>query len=124
MSDTLLKRAALTDGTLSLAFAAPIIALAPILAGPLGISASFLTVAGWVIVPFALLFLYVARTGSRPLATIGAVGNGAWAVASLVAIPLLEPTVLGAALIAGQAALVAALGWFQYLGLRQARLAA
>jgi hypothetical protein len=124
MSDRLLKQAALTDGSVSLLVAVPLIALAPVLAGPLGISPTFLTIAAWSIVPFALMFLWVARTGSRPLATFGVIGNALWVIASVVAIPVLQPTPLGAAFIVGQALAVAAFGWFQYQGLKRVRAAA
>jgi hypothetical protein len=121
MNDTLLKRAALTDGTVSLLFALPLITLASDLSKLLGLSVDFLIVAGWAIVPPALLFLWIARTGSRPLATFGVIGNAAWVVTSFAAIPLLQPSLLGVALIAAQGLAVAAFGWFQFRGLKQIR---
>lgn len=121
MPDTLLKRAALTDGTISLIFALPLLTSASRITELLGLSEEFLTVAGWLIVPPALLFLWIARTGSRSMAAVGVVGNALWVIASLIAIPLLRPTPLGVALILAQAVAVAAFAWFQNLGLQRAR---
>jgi len=119
MNDTLLKRAALTDGLISLAVAGVLIVDAPMLSEPFGLSQSFINAVGWVIVPFALAWLYVAATGARPLARLGVIGNVSWAVASALAIPLLQPTALGVAAIAVQAAAVLALAHFQHRGLQR-----
>jgi hypothetical protein len=119
MNDTLLKRAALADGLVSLAVAGLLIVDAPLLAKPLGLTQSFLTIVGWVIVPFALAWFFVAATRSRPLARFGVIGNLLWAIASAAAIPILQPTALGIAFIAIQAATVLALAYFQNRGLER-----
>lgn len=119
MNDTLLKRAAFADGLVSLAVAGLLIVDAPLLAEPFGMSHGFLTTVGWVIVPFALAWLYVAATGWRPLARFGVIGNVLWGVASAVAIPILQPTALGAGFIIVQGATVLALAFFQNRGLQQ-----
>ena len=124
MTDTLLKRAALADGLISLAVAAVLILDAALLAEPLGLTQGFTATAGWVIVPFALAWLYVAATGARSLARLGVIGNVGWAVASAVAIPILSPTLLGAGFIAVQAATVLALAYFQNKGLQRSSAAA
>jgi hypothetical protein len=124
MSDTLLKRAFLVDGVGSLASTIVLVGGATVLADPLGLSADFLAATGWLLLPVALLFLWIARTGAQPLAMIGIVGNAAWVLASVVAIPILQPTVLGVTVIAVQAALVAEIAWFEWRGLRRARSAA
>ncbi len=121
MSDTLLKRAFLIDGLGSLASTIVLVGGAAVLADPLGLSAGFLAATGWLLLPVALLFLWIARTGAQPLAMIGIVGNAAWVLASVVAIPILQPTVLGVTVIAVQAALVAEIAWFEWRGLRRAR---
>lgn len=124
MSDTYLKRAFLVDGIGSLASTALLIGGASALAGPLGLSAGFLTVTGWLLLPVSLMFFWIARTGSRPLATVGIAGNLAWVVASVAIIPVLQPTMLGIAVILGQAALVAEIAWFEWRGLQRAKVAA
>jgi hypothetical protein len=124
MDDTMLKRAFLVDGLGSLASVALLIGGASALSGPLGLSQTFLSTVGWLLLPVALLFFWIARTGSRPLAMVGLIGNEAWVVASAIAIPVLQPTLLGAVVIAGQAAAVAAIAWFEYHGLKRARVAA
>src|SRR5687767_8308896 len=124
MHDTLLKRAALPDGLISLAVAGLLIADAPLLAQPLGLSQSFIGTVGWVILPFALAWLYVAATGSRALARLGVIGNVLWAVASAVAIPVLRPGALGVAVILVQAATVLTLAYFQQRGLHRSQAAA
>ena len=124
MSDTLLNRAFLVDGVGSLASTIVLVGGATVLADPLGLSADFLAATGWLLLPVALLFLWIARTGAQPLAMIGIVGNAAWVLASVVAIPILQPTVLGVTVIAVQAALVAEIAWFEWRGLRRARSAA
>lgn len=123
MNDVMLKRAFLVDGVGSMASVALLVGGAKALSGPLGLSETFLTATGWVLLPVALLFFWIARTGSRPLALLGVVGNEAWVVASVIAIPVLQPTLLGASVIAGQAAAVAAIAWFEYRGLKRVRAA-
>lgn len=124
MNDALLRRAALADGVTSLAVAGLLIVDAPLLAEPLGLTQSFLAITGWVIVPFALAWLFVALTGSRPLAKAGVIGNAAWALVSVAAIPLLAPTALGAAVITLQALAVLGLAYLQNRGLQRIRASA
>ena len=119
MHDTLLKRAALADGLISLAVAGLLIIDAPLLADPLGLTQSFITAVGWIIMPFALAWLYVAATGARLLARLGVIGNVIWPIASALAIPVLQPTPLGTAFIVVQAATVLALAHFQNRGLQR-----
>lgn len=121
MTDTLLKRAFLVDALGSLASTAVLIAGAPALAGPLGLTSGFLTATGWLLLPVALLFFFIARTGARSLAIIGIAGNAAWVLASALAIPILAPTTLGVVVILVQAVLVAEVAWFEWRGLKQAR---
>lgn len=123
MNDTLLKRAFLTDGIGSLATAAVLILDAHLLTEPLGLSSSFLTITGWLLIPCAALFFSIARTGSRPLGTFGVIGNLAWVLASAVAIPILQPTTLGGWVIAIQALLVLGIAWFEWRGLQRLRTA-
>jgi hypothetical protein len=121
MTDTLLKRAFLVDGIGSLASTAVLVADAEVLADPLGLSVGFLTTTGWLLLPVALLFFWIARTGTQSLAMIGIAGNVAWVLASVAAIPILAPTTLGAVVILVQAVLVAEIAWFEWRGLKRAR---
>lgn len=120
MNTALLKRAFLIDGLGCLASVVLLVGAAAFLSGPLGLGAGFLQAAGWLLLPVTLLFFWIARTGSRPLGTLGVAGNAAWVVASAVAIPVMQPTALGALAIAGQAAAVAVIAWFEYQGLKRA----
>lgn len=123
MNDTLLKRSFLIDAIGCAASVVLLVAGADALAGPLGLSAGFLAITGWLLLPVTFLFLAIVRTGSRPLAMIGVAGNLAWVVASAAVIPILNPTPIGAAFIAAQAVAVLAIAWFEYRGLVAARAA-
>jgi hypothetical protein len=120
MEDTLLKRVFLIDAFSGFASFAILAGFAQPLSAALGLDAGFLAAAGWVLLPVAILFFWVARTGSRPLAILGAVGNLAWVTASFAVIPLLQPTPLGALIVAGQALVVLAIAWFEIKALRRA----
>lgn len=124
MTDLLLKRAFLVDGLGSLVCTAALVGGAALLADPLGLSAGFLTTTGWLLLPCAILFLWIARTGSQGLATIGIAGNAVWVLASVAAIPVLQPATLGAVVILAQAVMVAEIAWFEWRGLKRARAGA
>ena len=124
MNDRLLKNAFLADGLGSLASAALLVVGADLLTRPLGLGTDFLTTTGWLLLPCAALFLWIARTGSRTLAATGVLGNLVWVLASAVAIPILQPTMLGAVIIAAQAAAVLAIAALEYRGLRRAQAVA
>jgi hypothetical protein len=124
MQDTILKRVFLIDALSCLASFALLAGFAQPLSAAFGLDAEFLAAAGWILLPVAILFLWVARTGSRPLAMLGAVGNLAWAAVSFAIIPLLQPTPFGALFVAGQALAVLAITWFELKGLRRARVRA
>jgi hypothetical protein len=120
MQDTFLKRVFLIDALSCFASFGLLAGFAKQLSAAFGLDAEFLAAAGWVLLPVAILFLWVARTGSRPLATLGAIGNLGWVAASFAVIPLLQPTPLGALFVAGQALAVLAITWFELKGLRRA----
>lgn len=124
MHNMLLKRAFLIDAAGCLASFGLLAGFADPLAAAFGPDAGFVAGAGWALLPVALLFFWIARTGSRPLATLGAVGNLAWVAASFSVVALLQPTPLGALFIVGQALAVLAMTWFEFKGLRQTALAA
>jgi hypothetical protein len=53
------------------------------LAGLTGLDEGVITVAGWICVPSAALFVHQAFSPSRPLVTLVVLGNAAWVLASI-----------------------------------------
>jgi hypothetical protein len=96
-------------GLLLLLLAAPVAELT-------AIPATLLFWAGAVLIPVAGYMALVARLGAgNPLAVgLVIVGNLGWVVASLALFALIAPNGVGAALIAGQALVVALLAWLEF----------
>jgi hypothetical protein len=101
---------------------------APALSGIFGLSAGLLRGTGVLLVPWVALLLWTT-TRPRPkrglvLAIVGA--NVAWVVASawLPLSGLFSPTTLGTGFVIAQAVAVAVFADLQWIGLRQARMAA
>jgi hypothetical protein len=122
-TSTFLRRALLADAAASGATALLLIAAAGLLEGLLGLPAALLRGAGLVLVPYVA---FVILTGTRGTISHGAVwaivaANVAWAAASLLLLVSgwVAPTALGYAFVIAQAAVVALLGEFQYVGLRR-----
>ena len=117
-----LRRILLADGVISGATGALMAAGAGTLEEVLGVPAALLRFAGFVLVPFAILVVSLARqealTRSSVLAIIGM--NAAWVAASAAALLFgwIQPNGLGYAFVIGQAAAVAVLAEMQYVGLR------
>jgi hypothetical protein len=119
MQDIFLKRVFLVDALSCLASFGLLAGFARPLSAAFGLDAGFVAAAGWVLLPVAMLFFWVARAGSRSLATLGVVGNLVWVAVSFAVIPLLQPTPLGALFVGGQALAVLAITWFELKGLRR-----
>lgn len=124
-SKTLLGRSLLLDGVVSGATGALMFLAASPLAGLLGLDERLLRIAGFSLLPFAalLVFLAVRPRVSRGL-VLGIVGyNLLWAVDSVLLLTTdwVAPTALGYAFTLFQAAAVAGFAALQYVGLRGAR---
>lgn len=127
-SKTLLGRSLLLDGVVSGATGALMFLAASPLAGLLGLDERLLRFAGFSLLPFAalLVFLAVRPRVSRGL-VLGIVGcNVLWAVDSVLLLTTdwVAPTALGYAFTLFQAAAVAGFALLQYVGMRGARTVA
>jgi hypothetical protein len=95
------------------------------LAGPLGLPTALLQGAGALLLPYAALVGWMSRRAALPAWWVRAVIglNLAWTAESLLlpAVGFVAPTMLGAALLAGQALAVAGFAVAQAIGLRQSR---
>jgi hypothetical protein len=91
--------------------------------GLLGLPAGLLRYAGASLIPFAALVLYLAGRPQLPGAAVWAVivYNALWALDSvlLLASGWVAPTMLGTAMVIGQAVAVALFAELQYLGLKR-----
>lgn len=124
-SKSLLGRSLLLDGVVSGATGALMFLAAAPLAGLLGLHESLLRIAGFSLLPFAalLVFLAVRPTVSRPLVWGIVVVNVMWAVDSLLLLTTdwVAPTALGYAFTVFQAVAVAGFAAIEYFGMRGAR---
>ncbi|WP_163995081.1 hypothetical protein [Pyxidicoccus caerfyrddinensis] len=123
-SKSLLGRTLLLDGVVSGATGALMFLAASPLASLLGLHERLLRVAGFSLLPFAalLVFLAVRPTVSKPLVWGILVVNVLWAVDSLLLLTTdwVAPTTLGYAFTVFQAVAVAGFAGLQYFGLRGA----
>jgi hypothetical protein len=100
------------------------VALADVIDGPLGLSASLLRPAGAFLIAFALVLAYLAtRRRVRTIAVEAVIAiNAIWVIESVVALAFgwIEPTLGGGVWVALQAIVVAGFAALQYLALRRA----
>jgi hypothetical protein len=124
-SKSLLGRSLLLDGVVSGATGALMFLAASPLADLLGMNERLLRVAGFSLLPFAalLVFLAVRPTVSKPLVWGIVAYNLLWAVDSILLLTTdwVAPTALGYAFTMFQAVAVAGFAGLQYVGLRGAR---
>ncbi|NMO15808.1 hypothetical protein HPC49_14320 [Pyxidicoccus fallax] len=124
-SKTLLGRTLLLDGVISGATGALMFLAAAPLSNLLGMGESLLRIAGFSLLPFAALLLFLAARPSVPRALVwGIVGaNVLWTADSLLLLTTdwVAPTTLGYAFTLFQAVAVAGFAALQYVGLRGAR---
>jgi len=113
----------LVDGVVSGATGVLMAAAASPLDAWLGIPAVLLRTAGLVLLPFAAFVLALGRTALPARRAVGAVVamNAAWAIGSVLLLftGLVQPSAFGYAFVLFQAAVVAALGELQLVGLRR-----
>ena len=124
-SKTLLGRTLLLDGVITGATGALMFLAAAPLAELLGLGERLLRIAGFSLLPFAALLLFLAARPSVPRALIlGIVGvNLLWTVDSLLLLTTdwVAPTLLGYAFTIFQAVAVLGFAALQYVGVRGAR---
>lgn len=118
-----LRGSMLADAVISGATGLLMVAGAGVLTSWLGVPAPLMRYAGLILLPFAAMVLYLART---PLVSHAGVRlvialNLAWVAASILVLVAgwIEPTALGLAFVIFQAVVVAGLAELQYTGLRR-----
>lgn len=117
---TVLKLNALSSaatGVLLVALAAP-------LAGLLGLSSTFLMVAGLALLPFSAGVLLAARAPTPTRVKLVSAVDFTWVAGSVAVVALMPVTTLGIAAVLAIALVVDIFGTLQLLGLRDARAAA
>jgi hypothetical protein len=118
-----LRRSLILDAVASGATGALMLAGAGLLEGWLGVPAALLRAAGVVLVPYVAFVGYLATRETLTPAAVWTVvaANGLWAAASigLLLSGWVAPTALGYAFVIAQAAVVAAFGELQYVGMRR-----
>jgi len=127
MSQTLFLRRILALDSLScaamgLAMAFGAAALAPLF----GLPEPLVRTAGLLLLPLAVFLGWLASRAAPPPALVWVVilGNVGWTAESFVVLGQNQPTALGTAFVAAQAAAVLGLAALEYVGLRKARAAA
>ena len=118
-----LRRSLILDAVASGATGALMLAGAGLLEGWLGLPAALLRAAGLVLVPYVAFVGYLATRETLTPAAVWTVvaANGLWTAASigLLLSGWVAPTALGYAFVIAQAAVVAAFGELQYVGMRR-----
>ena len=118
-----LRRILLADAVISGTTGVLLLAAATLLERWLALPAPLLRYAGFSLLPFAALVLYLAKRDVLPRGGVWTVIalNAAWVIASaaLLLIGGVEPTALGYAFVIVQAVAVAGLAEMQYMGLRR-----
>jgi hypothetical protein len=118
-----LRRSLILDAVASGATGALMLGGAGLLESWLGLPAALMRAAGLVLVPYVAFVGYLATRETLTAAAVWTViaANAAWAVASvgLLLSGLIAPTWLGYAFVLAQAAVVAAFGELQYVGMRR-----
>ena len=122
-SSTFLRRVLAADAAISGTTAVAMIAGATTLADLMGLPAPLLRGAGFSLIPFVALLVYLLRRERIPPAAVWFVVacNALWAIDSLALLMTnwVGPTLLGQAFVVLQALIVAALAEAQYVGLRR-----
>ena len=127
MSSTLFLRRILALDSLSCAAMGLLMALGAAALAPLfGLPEPLVRTAGLLLLPLAAFILWLASRPAPPPALVWAVilGNAGWTAESLFVLGQHQPTALGTAFVAAQAAAVLGLAALEYLGLRKARATA
>lgn len=122
-ASTFLRGSMLADAVISGATGLLLLAGAGVLTSWLGVPAPLMRYAGLILLPFAAMVLYLARTPlvSRAGVRLVIALNVAWVAASILVLVAgwIEPTTLGLAFVIFQAVVVAGFAELQYTGLRR-----
>lgn len=127
MSSTLFLRRILALDSLSCAAMGLLMAFGAASLAPLfGLPEPLLRGAGLALLPLAVFIFWLATRPAPPRALVWLVivGNVGWTAESFVVLGQHQPTALGSAFVAAQAAAVLGLAALEYVGLRKARAAA
>lgn len=118
-----LRGSMLADAVISGATGLLMLAGAGVLTSWLGVPAALMRYAGLILLPFAAMVLYLARTPlvSRAGVRLVIALNVAWVAASILVLVAgwIEPTTLGMAFVIFQAVVVAGFAELQHTGLRR-----
>lgn len=124
---TLLQRALFLDAGVSGATGVLMVAASGPLSGLLGLPVPLLQWAGLILIPFALLLMWLATRNPIPRVWAwGVVGvNALWALDSVLLLMTgwVDPTVLGYVFTVGQALVVLGFAELQFMGLRRMQAA-
>jgi hypothetical protein len=120
-ANTFLRRLLLADAAISGVTGVLLLVATPMLARWLALPAALLRDAGFSLLPFAALVLYLAKRDILPRGGVLAViaMNLAWVIGSVALLFLVTSNPLGSAFVIVQAIAVAALAEMQYAGLRR-----
>jgi hypothetical protein len=127
MSQTLFLRRILALDSLSCAAIGLLMAFGASSLAPLfGLPEPLVRTAGLLLLPLAASIGWLATRPAPPPALVWVVilGNVGWTAESFVALAQHQPTALGTAFVAAQAAAVLGLAALEYIGLRKARATA
>lgn len=125
---SLLRLALLADAVASGGMGVLLAAAAEPLAQWFGLPVPLLREVGLLLIPYAILLVYLATRATTPRlpAQLIVAGNALWVMGSIALLMsgLVAPTALGTAFVIAQALIVAVLAELQLLGLKRQRLAA
>jgi len=124
MSSTLFLRRILALDSLSCAAMGLLMALGASSLAPLfGLPEPLVRTAGLLLLPLAAFIGWLASRPAPPPALVWVViiGNAGWTAESVVVLGQHQPTALGTAFVAAQAAAVLGLAALEYMGLRKTR---
>ncbi len=121
-SNLFLRRLLFLDAAISGVTGVMLLAAAPAIARLLALPEPLLRYAGFSLLPFAGLVLYLATRDILPRGGVWTIImlNAAWVIGSAALLFLVAPNTLGYAFVIVQAIAVAALAEMQYMGLRRA----
>lgn len=122
-TSTFLRRVLLLDAASCAGMGLALVTFNGWLSGVLNLPVGLLREAGVVLLPFALLLVFMSTRSRLPRAAVWAVivGNAVWAIDSIVLLftGWVQPNLSGTLFVAGQAAFVAVMAELEYIGLRK-----